>query len=79
MTRNEAQELAVTDGVRQGNCHGIITEISASGTIKIAWDGQGRVPTSYPKDSDNLKHIVVTHRADRAYRDGRVIGWHTRP
>jgi hypothetical protein len=64
MTRQEIQNLRVTDQVgRRGNVLGLVLE-STPTHVKIAWDGQGLVPTTYTKQTEALNDVWVTRKAD---------------
>jgi len=79
VTRAEISSLAVHDQVRRHACMGLVTDVTAN-TVRIVWDGQGRVPTSYSKASASLQDVVLVCKAPETTIDGVVRrGYYTRP
>lgn len=78
MTKAEIETLTVTDQVRRGACMGLVTDVTAN-TVRITWDSQGRVPTSYSKASASLQEVFLVRKAPEKVIDGRVRrGYYTR-
>jgi hypothetical protein len=58
---------------------GLVTDVTTS-TVRIVWDGQGRVPTSYSKASASLQEVVLVRKAPEKMIGGRIRrGYYTRP
>jgi hypothetical protein len=78
MTKTEIRKLLCTDQVRRGNVLGLVVE-STPTHVKIVWDDQGRVPTTYSKETNALDDVRIERMADRVVRDGRTTNFFTRP
>jgi hypothetical protein len=78
MTKTEIRKLLCTDTVRRGSVVGIVVE-STPTHVKICWDDQGNVPTTYAKATKALDDVRIEHMAKRTERDGRTIALLTRP